>query len=524
MPDLPLPKPPTPKASTSIPMPTAAVPPRISSPALARPNTPLPPAPTPVTPVISKPVIPAPVPAPSAESKQAQLASAGSPLKKFLPLILAGVGVLILLVVAALFFFNRQPKTTSVKTSSTASNRQTVPAEKMTLTYWGLWETSEVWESIFKEFESQHPGVDVVYQKQSHLDYRSRLQSAVVGGNGPDLFRFHASWTPMLSKELSPMPNSVMSASTFAQTFYPVATSQLTSAGQIMGIPLMYDGLALFYNKDALKAASAEAPKTWAELKILASKLTIRDSQNNITRAGLAIGNANNIDNFSDILGLLMLQNGADFSKPSSKEAQEALLFYTNFAKVDKVWDEKLPNASVAFARGDVAMIFAPSWKAHEIKAMNPQLNFAVASTPGLGDKKLAWASYWAEGVSAQSKNKTMAWELLKYLSSKEVMQKAYSAQAQNRSFGEIYSRVDLANTLASDLVVSPFLADAPYASSWYLNSLTHDAGLNDNLIKYYKDAINAVLGGKSVEEAMKTAELGTTQVLRQYAVTSAVK
>src|SRR5690606_40319838 len=101
-------------------------------------------------------------------------------------------------------------------------------------------------------------------------------------------------------------------------------------------------------------------PTTWAELRTLASQLTVR-SGNQIQRGGLAIGNASNVEHYGDIIGLLMLQNGADPAVPTSPEARDALLFYTNFAKVDQVWDENLPSSPVAFARGDAAMMFAPS-------------------------------------------------------------------------------------------------------------------------------------------------------------------
>jgi multiple sugar transport system substrate-binding protein len=218
------------------------------------------------------------------------------------------------------------------------------------------------------------------------------------------------------------------------------------------------------------------------------------------------MGNASNVEHFSDIIGLLMLQNGADLSDPTTKEAQEALQFYTNFMKVDKVWSDTLPSSTTAFARGEVAMMFAPSWRAHEILAINPNLQFGISSMPSLGSDKVAWASYWAEGVNSKSDNKDAAWKLLKYLSSKEVMQKLYSDQAETRTFGEPYSRVDLADSVATDPYVSTYLKDAPNASSWYLNSYTHDNGINDQMIKYYTDAVNAVLAGKTPAEARQAA------------------
>jgi multiple sugar transport system substrate-binding protein len=466
---------------------------------------------------------------PTDEKNQPKMATAGSPIKKFLPFIIGGV-ILVLIAVGAFFFFNSQgtqsvslePTVTTNRNTGTttddagANGRQTIPDKKTQITYWGLWETNDVLEGAFSEFETANPGVEIIYQKQSHLDYRQRLQTAVASGNGPDIFRYHASWVPMLSNDLSAMPSKTMTTDEYQQTFYPVASEMLQSNGQIVGIPLMYDGLALYYNKEVLTAAGEQPPTSWTELKTLAAKLTIR-AGNDIKRSGLAVGNASTTEHFSDIIGLLMLQNGGDPADLSTKEAQEALIFYSNFVLNDKVWDDKLPSSTVAFARGDAAMMLAPSWRAHEILEINPNLDFGIVSAPTLGSKKITWASFWAEGVSSKSENKDASWELLKFLSSREIMQKLYDEQSKTRAFGEIYSRVDLANTLANDPLVAPFLADAPYAQSWYLSSYTHDKGLNDNLIKYYQDAVNALIQGRDIENVIETLSLGSQQILRQY-------
>lgn len=404
------------------------------------------------------------------------------------------------------------------QTNTNTTTRKTVPAERTSLTYWGLWEPDSTISQVLQQFEQGHEGVKINYVKQSHKDYRERLQTAIASGNGPDVFRFHASWTPMLSAELAAMPQSVMSASEYQQTFYPVAAELLNLNGQIVGIPLMYDGLGLYYNQEMLTAASANPPGTWAEVKTLANKLTVREGEV-IKRGGIALGNASNVEHFSDILGLLMLQNGADLVKPSSQATQDALKFYTNFVKQDRVWDEKLPSSTVAFARGDVAMMIAPSWRAHEVMSINPNLQFGIAPVPQLGGEKITWGTFWAEGVSDKSKNKTIGWELLKYLSSAEVQKQLYNSQAQVRSFGEIYSRSDIANDLADNQYVAPYLEDASTAKGWYLSSYTHDNGINDLMIKYYQDAINAVLDGETVQKALQTVSQGTAQVLRQYGV-----
>ncbi len=461
------------------------------------------------------------------EGSKAIFAQAKNSPLKFLPFVLGGlavVGVIIFLFTTVLGGSEPssdvdQPTTSNQNKPDSGGTAKTKTSQKkeVVLTYWGLWEPSSVFEEVLKDFEEQNPGITVDYRKKSHKDYRSRLQTAIASGNGPDLFRYHATWTPMFSEELAAMPSKVMSVSEFKQAFYPIMAEQLQLNGQIVGIPLMYDGLGLYYNKDILKTVNEEPPVTWGGLRLLASKLTVKNN-GEIERGGLAIGNTTNVQHWSDILGLLIYQNGGDPADPVSSEIRDAIKFFASFSQDNPVFSTSLPSSTVAFAREEVAMIFAPSWRVHEIKDINPDLNFGIAPVPKLSEQEYSWATYWAEGVSSKSNNKEEAWLLLQYLSSKKVLKKLYSKQSQARAFGEIYPRKDMANTLNNDLVTA-YLLDAPNAQSWYLCSFTHDDGLNDKMIEYYKDAAQAVIDGKKTEDVLQTLNKGVKQVLRQYSV-----
>ncbi len=386
-----------------------------------------------------------------------------------------------------------------------------------TITYWGLWEPEFIMEEVLDDFETQ-TGIKVNYIQQSPQDYRTRLQSRIASGEGPDVFRFHATWVPMLKEELAPMPNNVMTAADYEEIYYPIMVEQLQHKGQIVGIPLMYDGLALYYNKEILEAANEEVPSTWAELRVLAQKLTVRD-RSGIKRSGLAIGNTTNIDHFSDILGMLIFQNGGDPSQPLSTEVRDAIQFYASFSRGDAVYNTQLPSSTMAFARGEAAMMFGPTWRAFDVMDINKDLDFGIAPLPKLGDVDYGWANYWAEGVNSKGEYKKEAWELLKYLSSKEVLRKLYSQQRQVRPFGEIYPRRDMASEIDNEMAAA-FLLDAPSAKSWYLCSRTHDKGINDQIIDYYKTAIDEVSStGSMREDTLETLNQGIMQILRQYQI-----
>lgn len=457
------------------------------------------------------------------QTAAAPLASGEAPVKKgvALPKLPKGKGLIALIVAsvlivvgiaAALFFFTR---------SSSNSPTGNAPATRTKITYWGLWEPSEVMEPLLQQYESLNPGIDIVYTQQNRQQYRARMQTAVRGSSGPDIFRYHNTWIPMIKDDLANAPRAVLPATEIQQSFYPIMAEELAANNQVIGVPLMFEGMALLYNESMLEAANTVPPRDWREVRELAARLAIRTSDNQgLDRGGIALGTAENVDNSSDILALMMLQNSATPGNPMSPNAQTALEFYTLFSRSDGVWNGDMPQSTVAFANEEVAMILVPSWRIHEIQRLNPNLRFGVTRLPQLSDERITWASYWVEGVSKNSKNTAESWKFLAWLSEPEQLRRLYSEAVKYRGFGELYPRVEMASELADDPLVQPYLEDALYAKSWPLASMTHDEGINDQLIQYYTDAINQMNRIGNAESALEDVFPGIQQVLSRYGFT----
>lgn len=436
--------------------------------------------------------------------------------------LLVGLGLILILIFIGLgvMFLRRRAK---------------VVRKETTLIYWGLWEPEAVMQGVIAEWEEKHPSVKVKYIKQDKEDYRVRLQSAFSQGKGPDIFRFHQTWIPMLKGDLAPVPKEVVNTLGLERDYFSVIKESLQQGGQFYAVPLMIDTLILYYNKDILTAANKSPPRTWWGLRELARELTVKDETGKIRTAGAALGTTNNVDHWSDVIGLMIYQNGGDPARPNNQLVEDVLSFYTIFRREDKVWDETLPNSTLAFASGKLAFYFGPSWRVFNLLEANPQLNFAVIGVPQLPKLKetdwelaekgeaeltnIGWASFWVEGVWQKSKHQKEAWQFLQFLASKEILQKLYTAERQVRLFGEIYPRFDLAQTLTSDPLLAPFIEQARIAKTWYLCSATHDAGINDRMIKYYQDAINSINQGEQITKALETLDQGVQQVLTQYQI-----
>lgn len=464
-------------------------------------------APTPTAPPTPLYQAPEPAPAQSPPPTAAPKSIVGSsPFRNLMP-ILIGLGAIILLVV---LIFVVIPKFTK-------------KAEPVTLNYWGLWEPASVMQAVIADYEAANPLVKINYSMQSPKNYRTRFLTAATQANPPDIVRIHNTWLPMLKKDLAPAPDSVLTSSDLAD-YYPVVQKNFVSGGKIYALPMEVDGLALLYNEDILKEAGAVPPSDWNTLRKLAFDLTKTNSETKIIeRAGVALGTTGNVEHWSDILGLLILQNSGNPGKPSETAVQEALTFYTLISSQDKSWDASQPNSVYAFATGTVAMILAPSWQVSEIKAINPDLNFKVAPVPVLPNTSSStsgnatWATYWGEAVPLGSKNSVEAWKFIKYLSTPAVLQKMYAGASQIRALGEPYPLKSLAGSLANDPLAGAFVSQGQSYTSWYLADRTYDDGINDEFSKYYEDAINAINNGSTVGSILKTLDEGITQVVAKY-------
>lgn len=395
----------------------------------------------------------------------------------------------------------------SINNSSTSSN-------KVELTYWGLFEDSNVMQGIVSDFEKENPDIKINYIKQDVSQYRERLTTRIANGTGPDIFRFHNTWYPMLKNYLLPLPSSTISSDQFTSVYYPVAQRDLVKNGAIYGIPLEIDTLALYINTQLFQSAGLTPPTNWNDFINDARSLTVKDSTGKITTAGAAMGTYDNITHAPDIVSLLLLQNSVDVNNFSQypDRIKDALTFYLSFANdSNAVWDNTLDPSQLAFAKGNLGMFFGYSSDYFAIKQFNPNLTFQIVPVPQLPSQNVSMASYWAEGVSLKSKHQKEDLLFLKFLAKKETQQKLFADESKIRDFGEPYSRVDLADSLKTNPMVYPFVLQAPSAYSSPFVDGTYDNDLNQKLNSYLQETIN------TRSNSSDTFVNNVTSLLQQY-------
>lgn len=384
------------------------------------------------------------------------------------------------------------------------------------LNFWKPFEDSQNIQPLITAYQQAHPNVQIVYTKKNIENYEADLIDALASGTGPDIFSINNAWLPKYTDKLTPAPDKTFIIKDYKDAFVDVAVKDFTKNNKIYAVPLSVDSLALYYNKDLLGSAGiATPPKTWAELASQVQKIKRSDGRGYFTRSGAALGTNTNINRAVDIVYLFMLQQGA---RPYNEEGanptfdqdllingnsinpgQQALSFYTSFANPSSAnynWNLRSDYSVDAFANGRAAFLFSYSYMRQTILSKAPNLNFDVAMVPqpNLDNPLVNFSNYWGEGVSKQSKNAVWAWDFLKFISSKESLDKYY---AQNKLPS---SRKDLIQLQIQDADIGVFANANLTAKSFYRPDQTK----LDNI--FGKAIDNVILNGLTPAEALNQA------------------
>lgn len=383
--------------------------------------------------------------------------------------------------------------------------------------WWGVFDSGREYAETIKAYQELHPNTTINYRRLRYEEYEGELLKAFAEGRGPDILTIQNSWIPKYSTLIEPMPPSIKlvfveTRGTLKKEQVPVVKEiptltqrqlrdqfvdvvaedvirpyqpdpQKPADLRIWGLPSSVDTLALFYNRDLLNRAGISAPATtWREFQEQVKLLTSIGGSGSILQAGAAIGTAKNVERASDILSILMMQNGAPMVVPTTgmttfasasaggnnqnPEALEALRFYTDFANPIKevyTWNDKQSNSLEAFANGTVGYFLGYSYHIPILQTRNPKLNFSIAKLPQIsGGHVVNYANYWVHTVAKDTNVQDPAWDFIQFLTSKEQAPSYLSASNKPTALR------DLINTQIEDLQLAPFAGQVLTAQSWY--------------------------------------------------------
>ncbi|OGF31123.1 hypothetical protein A3H09_01805 [Candidatus Falkowbacteria bacterium RIFCSPLOWO2_12_FULL_45_13] len=429
----------------------------------------------------------------------------------------------------------------------------------ITLNYWRVWDGPDAFDEIFQAYKKLHPFITINYRKFRYEEYESELLNALAEDRGPDIFSVHNTWMKKYESKIAPLPPSITMAypitrGTLKKEVIPeLRTTKSLSLNElknnfvdavfsdavilafdektkkyeekIYGLPLFVDTLAIYYNKDLFNNAGIALPPIYwnSEFQQDVRRTTKQDGRGEIIQSGAALGGSSNIDRYSDILSVLMMQNGSAMTDeggvlfasipPTFKDQKynpglEALRFYTDFANPSKEvysWNKNQENSLTLFIQGRLAIMLGYSYHLAAIKAQAPKLNFAVAKLPQIeGNTPVNFANYWVETVSAKSKNLSEAWDFIQFETKAEEA-KTYLAKAKRPT-----ALRALVNEQINDNDIGVFAGQVLTAKSWYKGA---DSAAMEKIFAEMIEA--AVLGQDKLDAIINLAASKVAQTIK---------
>ncbi|MDX8448691.1 ABC transporter substrate-binding protein [Mesorhizobium captivum] len=299
------------------------------------------------------------------------------------------------------------------------------------LTHWSP-ETVALLEAAAKDFSKTNPDVGITVRAVPFGDLLTTLRSQGGSSDGPTIAGIYDLWLPELARDklVAPAPEAI--ANEVKNAWPAGVVSAASVGGTLYGIPNEIDVYALNYNKELFKEAGIAAPpKTWAEFKDAAAKLTDKDKG----QQGFGMINswaAGAVHPFASLL----VSNGGNLVK-DGKPALDSAQAGETFALYEDLIKSGASNPAMAtadanttgpfldnFVSGKTGMIIMANWWESALKTgMGDKFaNVATAPIPvgPSGDKPHSISYSWMTVVNAKAgeAEQKAAWEFLAWLNS----------------------------------------------------------------------------------------------------------
>lgn len=305
---------------------------------------------------------------------------------------------------------------------------------------WGSQSEIEILKPILSEFEHENPDikVDFIHIPQN---YFPKIHLLFASNLAPDVIFINNLYLPIYANagvleevnSKQQMANSEENSIYHLPfTFYPKALEALSYKGKLYAIPRDISTLVVYYNKDLFDKYDVKVPNkywTFEDYLAISKKLTKDidgDGKTDLWGSGFE-------ENLFYVLPWLMSEGGGILSDNlntiifNEPESRKGLTFYADLRKKYHVAPTEAESASETmaqmFLQEKIAMQISGRWLVPKFRE-DAKFNWNVINFPAgnAGSIVPLDASGWA--VAKSSKHKKEAMRLVKYLSSKESIEK----------------------------------------------------------------------------------------------------
>jgi len=314
-----------------------------------------------------------------------------------------------------------------------------------------LWLHDEDWgEAVVEAFGLLYPNVEIEFLHIAHTDQRHKATLDGPAGVGPDVFVLphdHVA-NAILDGLVEPILPELQAK--YEDAIIAPAVGTVMVDGEMYGLPISTENIALFWNKDLFGDVP---PAAMEEIKAFAE--TYNDPAENKWAIAWQVDDAYHNYPFLSAFGMSVFgPNNDDFRNPGfdSPEALKGVEYHMSmrpYFDVD-VADAQWDNTVGRFQKGEIPFTITGPWAIAE--ARNNGVNFGVTKLPTMdGNQPWCFSGNIIAHVSSYTEEWDLAYALLDFL-------------ASEAGAAVMYDVTGKLPTL-KDLTGIPGIADDPYLS-----------------------------------------------------------
>ena len=309
----------------------------------------------------------------------------------------------------------------------------------------------EVWgtfpSSLFAQYLqsinlTRETALSINYVEIAKANFQKQFIDTLARGGGPDAILLSQEEIALFGDKLVPIPTTILPERNFKETYVPQAELYWTTNGSI-ALPFVIDPMMMYWNRDMFtNAGLATYPRYWDEFEGIINRITIKDTNSNIRRSALAMGEFKNVSHARELLSALILQTGnpitalttdgllstlGDGLIAGTQLTAPALSFYTQFSNPRDpryTWNRSLPASKSSFLSGNLATYFGFASELFDLRAKNPNIDFDVAPLPQAraGKNRVTYGSMYGFSIARSSANQSATYQILQILTSPQYL------------------------------------------------------------------------------------------------------
>lgn len=321
--------------------------------------------------------------------------------------------------------------------------------------YW-LWDSSQLpaYQECANAFQTANPDVKVKIEQVGWDDYWGNLNTAMVGGNAPDVFTDHLSKYGELAKnnQIEPLDDQVKQDNVNTGAYFPgLAELWVGPDGKRYGLPKDWDTVAVFYNKKLAADAHVTEPDlahlTWnpadgGTFEKTIAKLTVDKNgkhgdepgfdPHNVRTYGLGYGGKGPASGHGQVQwAWLAASNGFTFTDKNPWGTRynygdpafvQTMTWFQNLIKKGYAPPLAVSAGGVSdtdqYGAGSYAMLTNGDWNISTLTGYKGvETGIAPLPTGPIG-KRMSMFNGLADSIWSGSQHKAAAWKWVKFLAS----------------------------------------------------------------------------------------------------------